>query len=151
MCCLSMNTLKFSVYLVQNLLLTRGVNRIACRTHMFTSVWHILENIMQYMYKNKNAQSMARHRESPRFRRNLMIFDLLTPPQGHQFDPRMKFYLYPVLPIIPFNLLCNMTMFGKNLTQAPQVLSLGLDQATEWKNRSIWFIVYLWEHTQSLV
>ena len=23
----------------------------------------------------------------------LMIFDLLTPPQGHQFDPRMKMLL----------------------------------------------------------
>ena len=34
--------------------------------------------------------------------RNLMIFDLLTSPQGHQFDPRMKILLHSVLLVIPF-------------------------------------------------
>ena len=33
------------------------------------------------------------HRKSPHFRRNLMIFDLLTPSQGHQFEPRVKILL----------------------------------------------------------
>ena len=34
---------------------------------------------------------MARHRKSPRPRRNLMVIDPLTLSQGHQFDPRLKF------------------------------------------------------------
>ena len=31
--------------------------------------------------------------ESSRSQRNLMIFDLLTSPQGHQFDPGVKILL----------------------------------------------------------
>ena len=38
------------------------------------------------------THSMARHRKSPRSRRYLMVFDPLTPSQGHQFDPRVKFF-----------------------------------------------------------
>ena len=34
---------------------------------------------------------MARHRKSPRSRRNLMVIDPLTPSQGHQIDHRLKF------------------------------------------------------------
>ena len=34
---------------------------------------------------------MARHRKSPRSRRNLMVIDPLTPSQGHQVDHRLKF------------------------------------------------------------
>ena len=30
-----------------------------------------------------------------------MTFDLLTSPQGHQFDPRVKFKLHSVLLVIP--------------------------------------------------
>ena len=30
---------------------------------------------------------MARHRKSPRSRKYLMVFDPLSPSQGHQFDP----------------------------------------------------------------
>ena len=47
------------------------------------------------------------------------VFDLLTSPQGHQFDPRVKILLaycsthYPRLLIIPVNLICHMTMFEK--------------------------------------
>ena len=48
---------------------------------------------------------MARHRKSPRSRRNLMVFDP-TPP-------RVKCSIYPGLLIIPFNLICHMTMFRK--------------------------------------
>ena len=33
---------------------------------------------------------MARHRKSPHSRRYLMVFNPLTPYQGHQFDPRVK-------------------------------------------------------------
>ena len=36
----------------------------------------------------------------------LMIFDLFTSPQGHQFDPRIKCYLHSVLLIIPVDLIC---------------------------------------------
>ena len=38
------------------------------------------------------THSMARHRKSPRSRRNLMVIDTLTPSQGHQFDRRLKFF-----------------------------------------------------------
>ena len=38
------------------------------------------------------THSMARHRKSPRSRRNLMVIDPLTPSQGHQFDRRLKFF-----------------------------------------------------------
>ena len=38
------------------------------------------------------AHSMARHRKSPRSRRYLMVFDPLTPSQGHQFDSRVKIF-----------------------------------------------------------
>ena len=56
---------------------------------------------------------MARHHKSPRSRRNLMVLDLLTLPQGHQFDPSVIFSMYPGLLLIPFNLICHMTMFRK--------------------------------------
>ena len=48
---------------------------------------------------------MARHCKSPRSRRNLMVFDP-TPL-------RVKCSIYPGLLIIPFNLICHMTMFRK--------------------------------------
>ena len=56
---------------------------------------------------------MARHRKSPRSRRNLMVIDPLTPSQGHQFYRRLKFSVYRDLLLIPFNLICHMTMFRK--------------------------------------
>ena len=57
-----------------------------------------------------------------------MIFDLLTSPQGHQFDPRMKIYLHSALLVIPVDLICHMTMFEKkNLaTPVPQISSNSL-------------------------
>ena len=42
--------------------------------------------------KVTRTHSMARHRKSPRSRRNLMVIDPLTPSQGHQFDRRLKFF-----------------------------------------------------------
>ena len=42
--------------------------------------------------KKTRTHSMARHRKSPRSRRNLMVIDTLTPSQGHQFDRRLKFF-----------------------------------------------------------
>ena len=38
------------------------------------------------------THSMARHRKSPRSRRNLMVIDPLTSSQGHQFDRKLKFF-----------------------------------------------------------
>ena len=35
---------------------------------------------------------MAHHRKSPHSQRNLMVIDPLTPPKGHQFDRRLKFF-----------------------------------------------------------
>ena len=52
---------------------------------------------------------MARHHKSPGSRRNLMVIDPLTPSQIHQFN----FSVYPGLLLIPFNLICHMTMFRK--------------------------------------
>ena len=51
----------------------------------------------------------------------LMIFDLLTPPQGHQLDLKVKFLLVSsALLIILFNLICYMTMFRKSNFWPPQ-------------------------------
>ena len=62
---------------------------------------------------------MTRHRKAPRSRRNLMVFDLLTTPQGHQFDTRLSFSVYPGFLIILFNLVCRMAMF-RNFNFCPQ-------------------------------
>ena len=43
---------------------------------------------------------MARNRKSPCSRSNLMVFDFLTPSQGHQFDPNVIFSVYPGLLLI---------------------------------------------------
>ena len=40
-----------------------------------------------------------------------MIFDLLTSPQGHQFNPRILIYLHSVLLVIAVDLIFHMTMF----------------------------------------
>ena len=48
----------------------------------------------------------------------LMIFDLLTLPQGHQFDPKIKMLLAFcefVLLVIPIDLIRYMTMFEKKI------------------------------------
>ena len=54
---------------------------------------------------------MARNRKPLCSRRNLMVFDLLTPPQNHQFDPRVKFVSVSWPPGHQFNLICHTTMF----------------------------------------
>ena len=60
----------------------------------------ILQKPMTSAERNQNWRNklktrtylMARHRKSPRSRRYLMVFDPLTPSQGHQFDPRVKIF-----------------------------------------------------------
>ena len=72
---------------------------------------------------------MAHHRKSPCARRNLMVFDLLTLSQGHQFDPRVKFFSVSWPPGHHFNLICHMTM-SRELNfdpHHPQVPPLGHD------------------------
>ena len=65
-------------------------------------------------YQNKTrTHSMARHRKSPRSRRNPMVIDPLTPSQGHQFYCMLNCSVYRGLLHIPFNLICHMTMFRK--------------------------------------
>ena len=51
----------------------------------------------------------------------LMIFDLLTSPQGDQFDPRMKMLLAFCSAVIPIDLICYMTMFEKKNCLTPWV------------------------------
>ena len=86
-----------------------------------------------------------------------MIFDLLTSPQGHQFDPRMKFYLHSVLLAIPVNLIYHMTMFEKKqqfLTpwqpSAPKSHPWGMSQVTEWKSCLICFVSFIYENTHKV-
>ena len=68
----------------------------------------------------------------------LMIFDLLTLPQGHLFDPRIKMLLTFCSACIPVDLICHMTMFQKTLTPwappVPLTYPLGMTQAAEEKN-----------------
>ena len=62
----------------------------------------------------------------------LMIFDLLTSPQGHQFDPRMKILFCVIL----VDLICHMTMFEKKkidhlcAPSTPKSHPWGMTQAT---------------------
>ena len=74
-----------------------------------------------------------------------MIFDLLTSPQGHQFDPRKKLYMHSVLLVIPFDLICHMTMFEKNDplgTPVPQSPTLGHDPGDRMKIPSDMFCIF---------
>ena len=76
--------------------------------------------------------SMARHRKSPCSRRNLMVFDPLTPIPMSPVYPRVKFSVYPCLLLIPFNLICHMTMFRIFLTPStPSPKPWGMTQGTE--------------------
>ena len=52
--------------------------------------WKIIQHSKSQKAYKTRTHSMACHRKSPRSRRYLMVFDPLTPSQGHQFDPRVK-------------------------------------------------------------
>ena len=85
-----------------------------------------------------------------------MTFDLLTSPQGHQFDHRMKISLtfcsarHPRRFDMPH-------MFGKmtpiGTPSAPKSDPWGLTQATELKSHLICFVSFICQnkHMQSLV
>ena len=96
------------------------------------------------------THSKACHRKSPRSRRYLMVFDPLTPSQGHQFDPRVK--LFNGLLLIPFNLICHMTMFSK-LNFLPPSTPKSQTLGHAWRrgpneNPNMFYIFHLWEDTQ---
>ena len=87
-----------------------------------------------------------------------MIFDLLTSPQGHQFDPRMKMLLAFCHARRPrqFDMLRDHVwkkLFDPLGTpSAPQVPLLGHDPGDRIKIPSNMFcILHLWEHTHNLV
>ena len=77
----------------------------------------ILEINSKKIRLNENTFDV-RHCKSPRSRRNLVVIDPLTPSQGHQFDCRLNFSVYPGILPIPFNLICHITMF-RNLIFDP--------------------------------
>ena len=85
----------------------------------------------------------------------LMIFDLFTSPQGHQFDPRMKILLafcsarHPRRFDMPHdNVKFFLTPWAPAVPQSP---TLGHDQGGRMKIQSNMFCIFhLWEHTQSL-
>ena len=76
-----------------------------------TKTFYHTYNKVRMVIHITRTHSMMRHRKSPRSRRNLMVIDPLAPSQGHQFDCRLKFSVYPGILPIPFNLICHMTMF----------------------------------------
>ena len=53
----------------------------------------ILFNMSSIFYLWEHAQSLVKNLWNWHGNQNLMIFDLLTSPQGHQLDPRMKILL----------------------------------------------------------
>ena len=88
----------------------------------------------------------------------LMIFDLLTSPQGHQPDDRMKMLLAFCFARHPrrFDMLHDHVWKKNYLTpwvpQCPQVPPLGHDPCDRIKIPSDMFCVFhLWEQTQNLV
>ena len=88
----------------------------------------------------------------------LMIFDLLTSPQRHQFDPRMKMLLAFCSACHPhrFDMLHDHVwkkIFFDPLgtPSAPKSHPWGMTQATELKFRLICFVSFICENTHSLV
>ena len=87
----------------------------------------------------------------------LMIFDLLTSPQSHQFDPQMKMLLafcsarYPRrLDMLHDHVWIFFLPPGH--PQRPKVPPLGHDPGNRMKIQCDMFCIsLLWEHTQSLV
>ena len=82
---------------------------------------------------------------------NLMIFDLLTLPQGHQYDPMVKILLalcsthHPLQFDMPHDYVLekNFNPLGAPLRpQHPQVPTLGQDTGNRTKNL-VWYIQYL--------
>ena len=79
---------------------------------------------------------------------DLMIFDLLTSPQGHQFDPRMKILLAFCSAHHPYRFDMPHDHFEKKIfwppwhPQCPKVRPLGHNPGDRIKN-PIWYVLYL--------
>ena len=87
----------------------------------------------------------------------LMIFDLLTSPQGHQFDPRMKILLafcsalHPRGIDMPHDHVWKKIIFDPLGTPSPpKSHPWGMTQATEWKSRLICFVSFICENTHKV-
>ena len=70
-----------------------------------------------------------------------MIFDLLTSPQGHRFDPRMKMLLTFCSAHQSVDLICHMTMIEK-INVVPKVPPLGHDIGDRIKIQSDMFCIF---------
>ena len=87
----------------------------------------------------------------------LMIFDLLTWPQGHQFDPWMKILLafcsagHPRRFDIPHDHVWKKKFFDALGTPSvPKSHPWGMTQGTEWKSRLICFVSFICENTHKV-
>ena len=87
-----------------------------------------------------------------------MIFDLLTSPQGHQFDPRIKMLLVFRSARHPRSFDMQHDHVWKNVLLLPwatpvhQIPTLGAWTRLQTKITSDMFCIFhLWEHVQSLV
>ena len=82
---------------------------------------------------------------------NLMIFDLLTSPQGHTFDPRIKILLafcsarHPRRFDMPHNHVWNF-FDPLGTPSTPMFDPWGMTQATEWKSRLVYFVYFICEN-----
>ena len=86
-----------------------------------------------------------------------MIFDLLTSPQGHQFDPRMKILLafclacHPRRFDMPHDHVWIKKIFDPLCTpSAPKSDPWGMTQAKEWKSRLICFVSFICENMHTV-
>ena len=85
-----------------------------------------------------------------------MIFDLLTLPQDHQFDPRMKLLLafcsarHPRRLNMPLDHVWKKWFDPLGTPSAPRSHPWGMTQATEWKSRLICFVSFICESTHKV-
>ena len=107
------------------------------------NIMKILFNMFPIFYLWEHTQSLDM----------LMIFDLLTSPQGHQFDPRMKM-------LLAFSSACHSHQFDMlhdhvwkkkkfdplGTPSAPKSHPWGMTQATELKFRLICFVSFICEN-----
>ena len=89
--------------------------------------------------------------------RNLMIFGLLTSPQGYQFDPRIKILLalytvrHPRRFDMPHDHVWKIFFFTPSAPQRPKVWPLGHYPGDRIKIPSDICLYFMWQQTQSLV
>ena len=113
------------------------------KSFLICFVSFICENTHKVWYKNLwNGHATQ----------NSMIFDLLTSPQGHQFDPRMKILLAFWSALHPHRFDMPHDHVWKNffLTPSASLSALsptpGMTQATELKSRLICFVFFFCEN-----